>query len=1084
MSQGGGTSDTKHSSGDISPALADTAEGSVVPAVSAAPVPASVSDSGQRYELLEPIGKGGMGEVFKARDRRLNRLVAIKFLRTGHENATLRFQQEARAQARIEHPNVCKVHEVGDMNGRPYIAMELVGGLPLHKVMDQLRLEEKLCIVRDAAEALNAAHRLGIIHRDVKPSNLLVQRREDGTWFPVVMDFGLAHDPEAEQQLTRSGVVMGTPAYMAPEQARGDARNLDRRTDVYALGATLFELLTGRAPFIGDNQTVILLQVLSREPPSPRLVRPELPQDLETIVLKCLQKEPTQRYESARALAEDLQRYLNGEPILGRRVSLWYRLRRQTRRHRAVVVTGVIAFIGIAVLGAYGIQARLEVRREQTQAGARAKLSQELGQTIKEMEWFIRAVHDLPPHDTTYANVLLQARIQKLKALQHGLGRAGDGLVQYALGNAYVALQDFDRAYEHFSEALRKGNDSPELRGALGRVLGEQYKKKLEQALRTGDVGFVKAQKRELRAKYIEPAIAFLRGSQEAEPGAPQLLDALLALYDERFDEARRKAEEVSARAPWVYQAKQLAGDAHVQQALNEKNQADYKAAIDSLHQAIKKYKEAVEIGRSDVLLYESIAECYLQLSEIIINLQGKFEESELLDMANRHCEKAIIISPNRQYCYSKIGRAYSYMSYIDENLDRSPEQNLNLLLKISEPGIRLDSTDSDIYDSIGTAYLSMARYELRHSLPAASRHLDLSIDNLHLSLKQQSRFPAGLTDLSNAHRNKGISMADNLDASIREFRLALKSSKEAYSIDPSYHAAFDNLGWIYRYMISTMVSFGKDPSDVAREMRNDAHAFLARKLRVPGALFPIFNSQHIYTDYHILKGDESSLAQARAEMRALAEQAEQVFPPDSPELALVRMYRAYDEAALLLSRKQDPTLEVQTGRRALGFCADLNSQQRSECYRVASGLSLIAAMYAEQCHQSVLPFIQRAISEARQAIALFPLPDHIVQLVATLLHMADAQKPRPAPSLLAEGLKITTDYIASYGDIPNLLTQRGRFRLLRAESLPSGKERVSFAQKAEEDFAAAVKKNPLLARKYAPFIELAQSFAAKGAMR
>ncbi|HZI03106.1 MAG TPA: serine/threonine-protein kinase, partial [Archangium sp.] len=303
-----------------------------------------------RYELLELLGRGGMGEVYKARDRRLGRTVALKFIRGADPARAMRFLQEARAQARIEHPHVCKVYEVGEVGGKAYIAMPLIGGQRLDQAATSMSLPERVQVMREVAGAVHEAHRLGVIHRDLKPSNIMVERGEDGRLFPVVMDFGLAYEMTQGHGLTESGALMGTPSYMAPEQARGDVRNIDRRSDVYSLGATLYELLTGVVPFTDSTVVGTLAKVLHEEPSALRKHVPQLDSDLETIVLKCLSKEPGQRYASARALAEDLGRYIDGEPILGQRPSLLYRLRRYARKHRTLVAVSGLFLASIVVL--------------------------------------------------------------------------------------------------------------------------------------------------------------------------------------------------------------------------------------------------------------------------------------------------------------------------------------------------------------------------------------------------------------------------------------------------------------------------------------------------------------------------------------------------------------------------------------------------------------------------------------------------------------------------------------------------------------------------------------------------------------
>ena len=270
-----------------------------------------------QFEVGELLGEGGMGQVFRAVDTVLKRTVALKVLRRQDPHLLGRFLQEAQTQARVDHPNVCKVYEVGEVAGHPYIAMQYVHGQTLDQAAVGLSLEQRVVLMRQVAEAVHAAHQLGLIHRDIKPSNILVEQVEGQGFVPFVTDFGLARETSAPQ-LTQTGTITGTPQYMSPEQARGSAALLDRRTDVYSLGATLYELLTGRPPFTGGSAVEVLLQVVESDPPRVRQVAPEVPEDLETIVLKCMDKEVGRRYESARALAEDLQRFLSGDPILAR----------------------------------------------------------------------------------------------------------------------------------------------------------------------------------------------------------------------------------------------------------------------------------------------------------------------------------------------------------------------------------------------------------------------------------------------------------------------------------------------------------------------------------------------------------------------------------------------------------------------------------------------------------------------------------------------------------------------------------------------------------------------------------------------
>jgi formylglycine-generating enzyme required for sulfatase activity/predicted Ser/Thr protein kinase len=316
------------------------------------------TEADDRYELGDRLGQGGMGIVYRAFDKVLSRTVAIKLLREEDPLTTERFLREARAQAKVEHEHICHIYEVGTLSGRPFIAMQYVAGEPLGAARGQMSLEEKVRVVRDAALAVHAAHRVGLIHRDLKPSNILVEHTAAG-WRPYVMDFGIAREASANA-LTMTGQVMGTPQYMSPEQALGRTAEIDRRTDVYALGATLYELLTQKPPFTGATAAEVLLKVIEGDPSPPRARVPGLPADLEAVVLRCLRKEPQERYDSARAFADDLGRYLAGEPVEARRTGLWYRIRKRARRNKALTVAVAVGVLATSSVG--GVSRFITVR--------------------------------------------------------------------------------------------------------------------------------------------------------------------------------------------------------------------------------------------------------------------------------------------------------------------------------------------------------------------------------------------------------------------------------------------------------------------------------------------------------------------------------------------------------------------------------------------------------------------------------------------------------------------------------------------------------------------------------------------------
>jgi serine/threonine-protein kinase len=319
------------------------------------------------YEVLGELGRGGMGAVFKARDVKLNRVVALKVLLAGSQAGALpltRFKNEAELTARLAHPNIVPVYEVGEVSGRPFLAMEFLEGGALAERLagNPLPVSAAAGLVLTLAEAVASAHGAGVIHRDLKPANVLLTR--DGT--PKIADFGLAKRLDAPHGPTQAGAVLGTPSYMAPEQADGRNRDVGPWTDVYALGAILYEALTGRPPFRGETTLETLEQVRTQEPVPPRRLRPKLPRDLEAVCLTCLEKDPKRRYPGAAELAEDLRSFLAGRPLTVRPVGSLGRAAKWARRQPAVAALAGACALALAAmaLGGAWFTARLSEERD------------------------------------------------------------------------------------------------------------------------------------------------------------------------------------------------------------------------------------------------------------------------------------------------------------------------------------------------------------------------------------------------------------------------------------------------------------------------------------------------------------------------------------------------------------------------------------------------------------------------------------------------------------------------------------------------------------------------------------------------
>jgi WD40 repeat protein/tRNA A-37 threonylcarbamoyl transferase component Bud32 len=404
-----------------------------------------------RFQVLEQVGMGSFGAVWRARDPELDRLVALKMLHPGLVNSPAdreRFYREARAAAQLRHPGIVTVHEVATLDGTPAIVSDFIDGATLLEFLKVRRLtfRESADLLAQVAEAVEYAHSLGLVHRDLKPANIMIELAPGvgpdgptaaGGVRPLVLDFGLALREEAEVTMTVEGQILGTPAYMSPEQAAGHGHRVDRRSDVYSLGVILYELLCGELPFRG-SKGMLRLQVLHEEPRPPRRVNEKIPRDLETICLKAMAKEPGRRYGTARELADELRRFLRGEPIRARPLGAWERGLRLARRRPAAaaltLLTGLFAATLLVVLAVSNTW--IAAKQAQTERAFEA-LKGEEGKTREALEGQTLARNELERslererHDAYFQSIALAERLwlaNSVAAAERVLGECKPGL--------------------------------------------------------------------------------------------------------------------------------------------------------------------------------------------------------------------------------------------------------------------------------------------------------------------------------------------------------------------------------------------------------------------------------------------------------------------------------------------------------------------------------------------------------------------------------------------------------------------------------------------------------------------------------
>ncbi len=447
------------------------------------------------YELLSELGRGTMGVVYKARQMALQRFVALKMIVAGGhatEEQRARFENEARAVAALQHPNIVQIHELGTSDGLPFLSLEFVDGMPLDARIDGTPQppQAALALIEILARAIQVAHAHGIIHRDLKPANVLVAG--DGT--PKITDFGLAKNLESQSSQTRSGSQIGTPSYMAPEQAMSESYG--HLVDVYALGAILYEMLVGRPPFLGASPYETTMLVVNEEPVRPSLLVSQVPADVETICLKCLQKDPDRRYADAAALAEDCRRFLAGEPILSRPISpaerLWRWCRRNPRTSAlAATVVGLLALVAVGSTAAAlriakarndAVDANLAADAAKRTAIENALLADKrTNLALASYQTLVEAVRSLEetPGTTTLKRKLLEESLNGVNSLAENMGDSSSTettalATHMLLGNLYSSLGKSSEAMDQYlmahTIAWDRARDKPHNDAAQGNL--------------------------------------------------------------------------------------------------------------------------------------------------------------------------------------------------------------------------------------------------------------------------------------------------------------------------------------------------------------------------------------------------------------------------------------------------------------------------------------------------------------------------------------------------------------------------------------------------------------------------------------
>lgn len=671
------------------------------------------SELGQwtRYEVIERLGSGGMAVVYKARDPRLHRLVAIKVISDRDELTIKRFLREAEAQARVEHDNVLKIYETGVVGQHHYIAMQYVSGPTLLGVREETTLEQKVQLMLEIAEGLQAAHRHGLVHRDIKPSNILVEHTAEGLK-PYVLDFGLAVELGAPT-LTQTGIVVGTPRYMAPERIHGGVTALDRRSDIYSLGATFYEFLSGVAPFGATSGLQVLVEVLESELTPLRRVQPTLPPELDAIVGKCLERDPRQRYSSARALADDLRRYLDGDQVLARPIGALGRVAKRVRKHPRLATAFlmmVLMTLTVAAWGAYGYW----------RGTRQAELAQALGQEVRDLDWLFRAAQMSPLHPIEAEKRQVRQRMARLQQTMAEVGSVAYGPGHYALGRGFLTLGDSTKALQELDLAWESGYRTADTAMALGLVHSELFRVEVARAQRIAVDGEREARIKELETKHRDRALYFLGEGRSSSIIPPRYVEAVIASHRGDVEGAVEKAEEAARETPWLFEARLLPGHLEFKEAVRLYFSGNVESGATKAREADRHYVEAHHVAKSAIEAY--LGRCavsglllHMTLHRLITNTERLFDQRTALAahrQAEEVCAQALVVDPESAEAYRLYGEAVRFWGSLKVQRQEDPGDAYERAADLTRRALELSEGDVEARLALAGTFLERAWWE------------------------------------------------------------------------------------------------------------------------------------------------------------------------------------------------------------------------------------------------------------------------------------------------------------------------------------------------------------------------------------
>lgn len=948
------------------------------------------------YQIDREIGHGGMGTVFLAHrnDDEFQRQVAIKVIRGFPDGEMVRrFRVERQILANLDHPNIARLIDGGTTpGGLPYLVMEYVEGLPVGEYCDANRLtvRDRVTLVKTLCRAVHYAHERGVVHRDIKPGNVLVT--PDGV--PKLLDFGIAHMFDAsgapgDAALTIPGTHRLTPEYASPEQAL--SAPVTTASDVYVLGLILYELLTGTRPQrpTTNRHEDVIRAITESTPPSPsdrarstptdsdacaarqttpdRLAR-SLAGDLDRIVLKAISKEASHRYSSAASLADDLDRYLKGEPVHARAASLGYILRRRMARHgRVVAAAAIVTLLGVGQVG-YWVSSRAA---QQDAVDA----AQRFGSRIERVVLELRIERGLPLHDTRQAKARVRAGIAEVEAQIAEARPLVQRVGYYAIGRGYLALDENTAAREWLTRAWEAGYQQPEVAMHLGLALGRLYQAQLLEISAASNPTQRKSRRAVAQAALRDPAVRFLRAGA-TDPDFGLYASSVAAFLEDDISLALTKAAEARQQAGWMYETLLLEGDVNLAEAVTAVTAGRADSARQSIGQARDVYAQASRVAPSDPVPYARL--CALGAIRVGLDLDTGGAAEEAVTAAVEACRQGSVADPDLAQPYVDLARTYWTFGTYQRRHGIDPMATLQLAADSARQAISREPGKAGAYLHLGTALQVRGAQEMDTGIDprptfeaaaeayrqAASRGLDDA--TLHIGLANAYSY---VGDWERAH---GLDPHRMMELSFVEYRKAAER-------EPDNPLPWSNLGIALKDLARYEIGQGRDGMPLLRESIAAYDAALQRNPNHAATLNNLANSWYLVGLEQFAHGQDPDASLQRADAAiagALENNASYATPlVNRTEVGLVR-------AAAMVAAGGDPQSVIGQCRVAIARAITINPG-RTNAHEHAARTALFEARWRLTSGGSVAALVAEARASAARILQLNPADNQAWQLQA-----------------------------------------------------------------------------------------------------